>query len=191
MSRKVNFKFITEQATFNDWHLSEIKLAFMTRGIILFCFLFILFSCEKNTVNNCTEDKYEYALIKSAKIDTATGITPSQNFFYYQVNSGNNLVFQYRHDGPDCNYIADEEFTEYLVFQVPASSSGFHFQNTQLENAMCYYRRICFCDTRTQPVISGSIKGNKISENRWHIEINIDLPGTPDKLIFNKTFVTP
>jgi hypothetical protein len=157
---------------------------------IIFFILFIL-SCNKNGLNDCTKDRYNYAFLKLSKIDTSSSNSPFQGYLQYQINAGNDLVFKYTHEGPDCKNIADEEFTEFLVFQVPAGTNSFNYQNAQLESANCYFNLICFCDINARPVKSGSIKGNKISESRWNVEINIDVPGSANKIILNKIFVSP
>ena len=153
--------------------------------MILFVGLFLL-SCKKENLSNCTEDTYAYEILTASKIDTIT--TPGG--FYYQINSGNDLVFRYTHNGPDCKNIADEEYTENLVFVVPVSATSFEYRNDQLKNASCYFNRICFCPLITNVIGSGVIKGTKISATKWDVEINIDLT-VGNKLILNKTFRYP
>lgn len=159
----------------------------MVRIHIALCLILFCLSCKKNNLSTCTDDSYAYEILAASKIDTIT----TQGGFYYQVNSGNDLVFRYTHNGPDCKNIADEEYTENLVFQVPSAATSFEYRNDQLKNASCYFNRVCFCPMNTIAINSGFIKGTKISATKWNVEINIDLTGSSNKIILNKTFSHP
>jgi hypothetical protein len=163
------------------------KILSMMRVSIALCLIFLFLSCKKNNLSDCTDDTYAYEILTASKIDTIA----TQGGFYYQVNSGNDLVFRYTHTGPDCKNIADEEYTEHLVFQVPGGATSFEYRNDQLKNASCYFNRLCYCPLNTIAVSSGIIKGTKISATKWDVEINIDLTGSSNKIILNKTFRYP
>jgi len=154
--------------------------------VVLSIFLLSI-SCKKGSTNNCTDDKYTYEFQEAARIDTLT----IQGGLFYQINPGNNIVFNYTHTGPNCKNLADEEYVENLVFQIPAGTTNFIFQNNQITNAFCFFKKTCFCNNFALPVISGNIKGTKISTVKWKIEINIDVPGSTDKIILDKFFVLP
>jgi hypothetical protein len=152
--------------------------------IISFCVILFSLSCKKENMSGCTDDTYAYEILPANKIDTVT----NQGGFFYQLNPGNDLVFRYTHTGPDCKNIADEEYTEYLVFQVPGSAMFFEYRNDQLKNASCYFNRLCFCPINTVSVSSGTIKGTKTSATKWKVEIDVELPGNGNKIILSKTF---
>lgn len=154
------------------------------RFSIVFCILLFLLSCKKATLSNCDKDTYAYEILSASKIDTIT----NQGGLFYQISPGNNLVFRYTHTGPDCKNIADDEYTEFLVFQVPPGATAFEYRNDQLKNVLCYFNRLCFCPLNTVSVSSGTIKGTKTSATKWNVEVNIDLPGSSNKLILSKTF---
>jgi hypothetical protein len=159
----------------------------MIRVSLIFCTILFCLSCKKGSLNGCSKDVYAYEILVSSKIDTLT----NQGGFFYKINPGSNLVFRYAHTGPDCKNIADEEYTEYLVFQVPSGVSSFEYTNNQLKDAFCYFNRICFCPLNTNMISSGIIKGTKVSATKWILEINIALPGSSNKIILNKTFSVP
>jgi hypothetical protein len=144
-------------------------------------------SCKKGSLNDCTKDAYAYEILVASKIDTLT----NQVGLIYQINPGNNLVFRYVHIGPDCKNIADEEYTEYLVFQISPNATSFEFRNSQLKDAFCFFNRLCFCAYNASGISSGTIKGTKVSTTKWNVEINVDLPGSNNKIILNKVFSTP
>ena len=142
------------------------------------------FSCKKVGVNDCSKDDYKYDFMNSSKIDT----TSDMGRLFYQINPGSNIVFRYTHIGPHCNNIADEGYTDYVVFQVPSSTTSFIYQDSQLSGMLVLFNRVCFCVPGAHSVVSGTVKGTKISSSKWNIEINVALPNTSDKLIINKTF---
>jgi len=152
-------------------------------SIALFVILLSL-SCEKENTSGCTDDFYAYEILPASKIDTIR----NQGGLFYQINPGNNLVFRYTHAGPDCINMADEEYTEYLVFQVPSGATSFEFRDEQLKVAFSYFRRVCFCGMSSPVISSGVIKGTKISATKWNVEINVELPGSSNKIILSRTF---
>ena len=150
---------------------------------LFICFLF--FSCKKDSPSDCTPDQYAYEFYPSSKIDTTT--TDMRLFF--QIKPGNDLVFSYTHDGPACKSIADEEYSDKLVFQVPAASNSFLYENSQLTNAMCLFIKIAFWTNGAYKVNSGIVKGTKISTTKWDIDINVDVGGSIGRINLKKTFV--
>jgi hypothetical protein len=147
------------------------------------CFLF--FSCKKNVPSDCTPDQYSYEFYPSSKIDTTT--TDMRLFF--QIKPGNDLVFSYTHEGPACKSIADEEYSDKLVFQVPATSNSFLYENSQLTDAMCLFIKIAFWTNGAYRVNSGFVKGTKISSAKWDVEINVDVGGSIGRINLKKIFV--
>ena len=103
-----------------------------------------------------------YEFYPSSKIDTTT--TDMRLFF--QIKPGNDLVFSYTHEGPACKSIADEEYSDKLVFQVPATSNSFLYENSQLTDAMCLFIKIAFWTNGAYKVSSGFVKGTKISATK-------------------------
>ncbi|HEY5969013.1 MAG TPA: hypothetical protein VIU35_13635 [Chitinophagaceae bacterium] len=150
---------------------------------LFICSLF--FSCKKDTPGDCTPDQYSYEFYPSSKIDTTT--TDMRLFF--QIKPGNDLVFSYTHEGPACKSIADEEYSDKLVFQVPASSNSFLYENSQLADAMCLFIKIAFWTNGAYKVNSGFVKGTKKSATKWDVEINVDVGGSIGRINLKKTFV--
>jgi len=155
----------------------------MRVSIVFFILLFLL-SCKKGDLSNCTKDTYAYEILPASKLDTIV----NQGGFYYQINPGNNLVFRYTHTGPDCKNIADEEYSEILVFQVPSGLTSFEYKNDQLKNAFCFFNRVCFCPLNTISVNTGSIKGTKTSSTKWNVEIDVEITGSSNKIMFSKNY---
>jgi hypothetical protein len=146
--------------------------------------LFYFFGCKKNSSPDCTEDQYAHEFYSASKIDTTT--TDMRLFF--QINPGNDLVFSYAYNGPDCKNIADEEYTDKLVFKVPAGSASFLYENSQPTDAMCLFIKYAFWTNGSYKVTSGYVKGTKISATKWNVEINVDIGGSIGKINLKRTF---
>jgi hypothetical protein len=157
----------------------------MIRILYTFFICFLFFSCKKNAPGDCTTDQYTYEFYPSSKIDTAS---TSDMRLFFQIKPGNDLVFNYTHEGPACKSIADEEYSDKLVFQVPAASNSFLYENSQLTDAMCLFIKIAFGTNGAYKVNSGFLKGTKISATKWDIEINVDVGGSIGRINLKKTF---
>jgi hypothetical protein len=151
--------------------------------IIICCFL--IFSCKKDLAqSDCTKDIYTHEYYINSKIDTI--VNPAGLFF--QINPGNDLIFLYTHIGSDCKNIADEEYVDRLVFKVPAGSSSFNYENSQLTDLLCLFMRSSFWSNGASGITTGFVKGTKRTDGKWDVEINVDIGGSVGRIIINKTF---
>jgi hypothetical protein len=153
--------------------------------VFLFVFILFSFSCKKASFRDCSEDEFSYFFYTSSMLDT----TLVQGSLFYEIKPGNQIVFQYTHSGPDCKSIADEEYTEFLAFQIPATLSSFRFENNELTEQLTLYKRICFCPLRAVSISKGFIQGTRLSSTRWEIEINVDIPELGTTLSLKKIFL--
>ena len=151
--------------------------------IISACIVF--FSCKKEADSDCTKEIHQYEFYSNSKIDT----TRTQAGLFFQINPGSDLVFIYTHTGPDCKSIVDEEYTDKLVFKVPAGVNSFNYQDAQLKDAICLFIKIAMFTNGASPATSGFVKGTKRSDGKWDVEINVEIGGTIGRVIINKTFV--
>jgi hypothetical protein len=110
---------ISVNATVIDNRLSERKnMKFLPVLIVVLCLL----SCSHSKDNNCNPDSYSYSIFNQRKIDTAT----NGAFFNYSINPGNKLVFSYQYAYKPCGGIADADFVESVVFEVPAGAMSLY-----------------------------------------------------------------
>ena len=156
----------------------------MSRFFYIAVFCIIFFSCKKNSPSGCTEDIYTYEFYTSSKIDTIL----NDAGLFFQVNPGNDLVFVYSHTGPSCESIIDEEYTDKLVFKVPAAANSFYYQNNQLADALCLFRKIAWWQYGATRITSGYVTGTKISATKWEVEINVEIGGSTGRLSLKKAF---
>ena len=156
----------------------------MTRFCYTMFIFLIFYSCKKDSSSDCTADKYTYEVFAASRIDTTT----TDNRLFFQINPGNEIVFSYTHIGPDCKNIADEEYTDKIVFKVPAGSNSFFYQNSQLQGAMCMFIKYAFWTNGAYKITSGFVKGTKVSSIKWDVEIDIDVGGSIGRIALKKTF---
>ena len=91
------------------------------------------------------------------------------------IVDGNNLVFQYEYQADDEENIADDEYSEFIRFEIDPTLTEFEFKDVQLQDIKLTLTQSCFCgfsnEEKDVPP-SGMISGEKISENRWLIKID-------------------
>ena len=140
-------------------------------------------SCQKE---DCTSAKYTYTFSENKKIDTVRfdGFVLST-----QVNSGTSTVFSYVGRGRSCPNWTDSPTSERLVFEIPAGVTNFSYSNTDLQGIECYHQYSSWTGSDAERVIQGVLKGNKISNNKWDIEVDLIVPVTGVELSFKKQFI--
>lgn len=149
--------------------------------IVLGCTVTII-SCQRD---KCTPAKYNYTFSENKKIDTV-------RFGGYdlltQVNPGNNIVFSYSVRGESCPNIMDGGGSEHLTFEIPTSTTNFSYSSADIQAIECYYESGSWAGNYLEKVTQGTLKGNKISGDKWDIEINVIIQGGSVHLSFAKDF---
>lgn len=146
--------------------------------LLSLCTLLFVNSCSKkdNEVNPNQGSK-TFIYYNNSKIDTTAGNT---------INSGNFTVFEYNYVHPDDPAIADDEVSDKIIFQIPATQTSFSIADNQITSAVFKRWRYCFCFfIGPYPNIGGNISGVK-HNNTWVITgsikasttENIDISGT-------------
>jgi hypothetical protein len=99
-------------------------------------------------------------------------------------------VFSYSFIGESCLGRSDGPGGEYLVFEIPASTTNFNYSSIDIQNIQCYYGYSVGDGSSSDAIkiIQGTIKGNKISANAWSIEVNVSIAGRNTPLSFKKQF---
>ncbi len=150
--------------------------------------LFLFVSCDKAKDNsNFTDEEYSYTFNNNSQVDT---VRHSPTIFQAYVNSGANIAFTYRYTSVICQNIADDGYAYILVFEVPAGSNTFEYNDaTDMQNGKCYFLHSCFCANVSSRLVAGTIRGTKVGANRWNVEVNVTEPVTGTSLSFNKPFL--
>jgi hypothetical protein len=96
--------------------------------------------------------------------------------FYSELrDSAETLLFAYDYTSPQNDQIADDELKEQLYFTIKPDRTGlFLLTDSDLLLAQGYYYRGCFCMNRgTHRMVSGTIRGAKMSKTTWYINANV------------------
>lgn len=142
----------------------------------------ILISCSKDDSN---QDLYTYTYSDKSELT----ITSSEGSYmkYGIIESGENLVFEYRFDAYNDEQMADTEYSETVRFEIDSKLDKFSYSDDELLNIKAVFTQYCFCGftpTESKNVDpKGTISGEKISNNRWKIKINITFYGDEEKVI--------
>lgn len=129
-----------------------------------------LSGCSKKQDNNqLNQGSKTFSYYSNSQIDTLAG---------YTIKSGNFTVFEYNYVHPDDPAIADDEVSDKIIFQIPASQTSFTIADSQITNAIFRRWRYCFCFF-IGPYMNygGTITGVK-NGNSWMITGNIKTSGS-------------
>lgn len=143
----------------------------MRISFLFFCVLLVFFSCRKNKTAGCPTTEYKYAFKSGAKLDT---ISSHANWLVATPGNGNKLLFTYKMNYTTCPEIADGGLSHILYFEADPSANSFEYNTGSLQDAMVYFRRICYCPENGFVVPeSGTIKGTRLNANSWRVEFDI------------------
>jgi len=132
--------------------------------ILLFCF--ILFGCN----NNNNDSRKEYSFTENSQI-TLDDNKPNP---FTKIESGENLVFNYYFQKEDNENIADDEYSESIIFEIDPELEHFSYTDNELLSINAYFNKSCFCLINGSiPIIKGTIKGDKVDDLTWEVQINV------------------
>lgn len=155
----------------------------MKKALLILVLSAIISACSKNN-----EDRYSYTFSTgSALIIEAT----NGYMKYGKVVSGTNLVFEYQFERDDEENIADDEYAEFIRFEIDPSLNEFNYGDEELQTINPIFTQECFCgfygeEKEVSP--TGFISGKKVSDTKWDITIDVIFYGDESKNISN-TFV--
>lgn len=161
----------------------------MNKYFLLILSCLILTSCSKDDNVNDPNYLYEYSN------DSELTITYYQNSYMKrgEVSQGDKVVFKYTYTAEDDKEIADDEYTEFIYFEIDSALDEFLLEGDALESANLILAKSCFCyfpydsDKDVAPV--GSISGEKLSDNTWKVNVDVMFYGE-DTREFEATFIS-
>ncbi len=138
----------------------------MKNTLLILFFSFILFGCTSNT----NDSHKEYSFTENSRI----ALDNQEPHPFIKIESGENLVFKYYFQKEDNENISDDEYSEAIFFEIDSDVDHFSYTNEELASINTYFDKYCFCIREgSTPIIEGIIKGNKIENLSWDIEIDI------------------
>lgn len=113
-------------------------------------------------------------------------------YFDIEFVPGDNWVFKFDYKAKDVVAIADDEFSEMVIFQMkPVKGNSFKLSEAEFETAKVIYSRSCFCkDSGPRIIETGSISGKRIGKNKWLVTFELQInprPGVKAE-VFTKKF---
>jgi hypothetical protein len=104
---------------------------------------------------------------------------------YATIESGENLVFEYRFIAQDEEKIADDEYSETIRFEIDTNINKFSYSDDELLDIKAVFTQYCHCgfppseSKNVNP--KGTISGEKISNKEWRVRINTTFYGNEKK----------
>ncbi len=151
----------------------------MVRILLILILTGTCFACKKSSADHCNPESFEFTFQNSMNIDTVRLSTPDTTleFYSYTVNTGNKIVFTYKHHFRDCPEIADDEGLETIIFEIPQQSDFFVLNDSlEFRSAKTLIHYSCFCAPGAPSFIKqGSIEGTRISANSWKLKANLQM----------------
>jgi hypothetical protein len=146
----------------------------------IICIIFIvMISCNKKGLD-CYEESKIGTFERNKMI--LTGITPDTNIEYFEIVTGNKIVFTLNHSGFQCDQVYDDEWGEQVVFQVDGNLNNFVMKDNELERNMCFYGQFgAWVNHKKSIINAGLVEGEKIDEDEWSVNLNIKL-SEPNKM---------
>lgn len=132
------------------------------------------FSEDKKLDNRTNQESdiedYEFKFYRN----TSLNIIEEEHYRSLRFAEGNNLVFECRYTFADDPDIADDEYSETIFFEIRPELSEFSISGSELKDSNAVFGISCYCfDGSYYYINNGTIKGVKIGENEWKINIEV------------------
>ncbi len=120
---------------------------------------------ECPTKGNCSFEYYP---------DSKIIVTDDSLSSWMEVVDGDFLVFMFKYKKNDNPMIMDDEYEEYIWFEVQPEGDSFLITGDQLRNAGAMFGRMCFCaDGGYHRITEGCIYGYRKSDKTWNISLRL------------------
>lgn len=137
----------------------------MPRITFLFTAFALLFIGCSNDDENVDREEYQFYANST--------ITVNANDFA-EIENGGNLVFEYWFTAEDNPNIADDEYSERIIFEIASDAESFLLTDAGLTTANTYFDKYCFCLIEGSiPIENGTVSGIKVSDTRWDVDIDV------------------
>lgn len=124
------------------------------------------------------EAQFEYKternkqLIK--KVDTITSDYIRER---YVTEDGDDIVFTFKQLKGFDNEVYDDEYTDIIRFEVPASATEFSYKgHTLLQAKVIYGAQGAWGGVSDRSVTEGIVSGKKIGDKTWEVMISVNVP---------------
>lgn len=129
----------------------------------------VCLGCNNDDDNGVIETiNYVYVLDSQIVINEVEGVN------YASANDGENLVFEYEYINFGRNEMADDEYSETIIFEIPREVSSFEYIDDEIKDTKMHFTQFCYCVPEGSFEISqGFLKGSKNDDNLWQISFDV------------------
>lgn len=132
----------------------------------------VVFACEKLGIGP------ESDRMVSGKIYTESqilGLTVTSGINgRYEIIAGDKLVFEFEHSELGDAMIADDEFYEWFVFQIPSGTKKLELTDAEILDLLPVYRYSCFCtNDNGLSDLKGTLKIEQKKNNKYSVEADL------------------
>ena len=142
-------------------------------------------------LTSCSKENEEYFLYNFSENKQLNIETYDESYMKYgNIEEGSNLVFEYEYSAEDEVNVSDDEYSEFIRFEINPSLTEFNYEGSELSDIHAVFSKSCFCffdydsDKDVEP--TGTISGKKISQTEWNISIDVTFYGNEHKNVMNK-----
>lgn len=168
--------------------LASLRETMLLMKKLIFPFLLSVLISSCNISEN-DKERFEYNYFESSKLE----VEQLQESYMKRgvVSQGDKTVFVYEYHFDEEAMAYDGGFSDYIYFEIDPTDDSFRMTGDELVTAKVTYSKSCFCyfpdaaEKNVNP--TGVITGEKISDTRWCINLDITFYGD-EKKTFNAIF---
>jgi hypothetical protein len=146
----------------------------MNKTPIFFCLLTLVLAfsaCDKENLGKCSGGDCENWLHPNSSLQ----ITEDSIIQNIEIISGNKLVFDHQFARNEKANIADDEYWDWIYFEIDPALNEFSFTDAGLSEINALFEYSCFCIGPfhyriERGTISGTKKGDK-----WEVDIDVEI----------------
>lgn len=125
---------------------------------------------DKDVINNSCLDNYNcsFKVFENSKVSFEE---------FEGFASGSKTVFQMITSTEGDERIADDEFTNYLIFEIPSDQESFKVSAKEFKNLKVAYKTVCFCaEVKFIEPSAGCMQGQKQPNGSWFVQADLTIP---------------
>jgi len=161
--------------------LDSYKLIKMKKLLLIFSLFIMVSSAFAQTAvsDKVNPEIKTFRIYKNSTI--VTDVYDKSNFAF-EIKSGNAMVFEYYFKAREYENVADDEFSEKIVFEFTPKGRKFEINTADLKTTKVIYNRSCFCMDRGNYFADNvKIIGKRGCGKKWNIEIELSIKTPQDR----------